>query len=523
MKKIIIFIVALLVGIAFMAYLYFSNLGLENNAKDLALQSATNNAALVFSFRNDKSFYEIIEAQDLLQQVLGEEKTILLKDLKKEFIDNSVINDYINDQNIYVSLLPDTNKTINFLITVQIQPGVDLKKLNGFIKSSKNISVVKANIFSITLRDSVQTYAHLNNRVITISTSLKLINNAAIRLSENPFTAYIKENNGTMKSALAQVYINFNQSPPLLKNILARNISGNLTVFNQQNSFASLSYNFSKERILFNGNTTLKNNLNYLKLFESSGAQNLTIQNILPDQTANYMIYAVDDYASFNLKFTEFLTGTKELAKTQNAIKQVKAEYRTDLNSIFPTYSKNQWVTFQLATAEKLAAVALTNGEKVKQLLIDISTDYSDDIKVFKSSNILYSYYGDPFRNFSKPFYTIIDNFLVVANHASTLQSFLNNYRNNKLLIESAEYRDAMNQIATTSNVSYYINLKKSSNIFRDEILSKYYLHLRADSGLKSFDTFCYQMISDKNKFITNVLLNKYTEQEVPDSLTNRL
>jgi hypothetical protein len=121
MKKIVILTSALFLGVAFMAYFYFSKLGTDNDAKDLALQSATNNAALVFSFQNDKGFYDIIEGQQLLQQVLGEEKMNLLKQLKTSIIDDNILNRYLKDQQIYISVLPDSNKTLNFLITLQIQ------------------------------------------------------------------------------------------------------------------------------------------------------------------------------------------------------------------------------------------------------------------------------------------------------------------------------------------------------------------------------------------------------------------
>ncbi|RDC58462.1 hypothetical protein DU508_00195 [Pedobacter chinensis] len=522
MKKIIILLGALFIGVAFMAYLYFSKLGMENNAKDLALQSATNNAALVFSFQNDKSFYEIIEAQDLIQQVLGKEKINFLKQLREVLINDNALNSYIKDQHIYISVLPDSNKTLNFLLTVEVQPDEDLNKFNALIKSKKYISEIKKDIYRLKLNDTLSTFARIQDRVITLSTSIKLINDAAIRLNENPFSEYIKENNGLNKNVLAHIYINFNQAPLLLRNILASNINGGISCLNKQNSFAALNYNFSKEKILFNGSTTLKNNDNYLKLFESSIAQNTTIQNILPDNTANYVIYAYDDYESWFKKFSSLQESTKELERAKTVINTIKNEYRTDLNSIFPLQTKNQFTIFQLSTAEKLGAIQLVNGEKVKQLLFDVSADYNEEIKLFKSSNILQSYFGEPFKNFSRPYYTIIDNFLVVANNASTVQSFLNSYRNNKLLIQTPEYLDALNQISNTSNISYYINLKKSQDIFRSNVLLKYYKHLRADSGLRNFDTFLYQMISDKNKFITNLLLNKYLKSEIPDSLGNR-
>jgi hypothetical protein len=522
MKKIVILTSALFLGVAFMAYFYFSKLGTDNDAKDLALQSATNNAALVFSFQNDKGFYDIIEGQQLLQQVLGEEKMNLLKQLKTSIIDDNILNRYLKDQQIYISVLPDSNKTLNFLITLQIQQDNDLKKFYEQLKLKKAITENSKELYMVKINDSLSVYLGIHNQVLTVSTSLKLINDANVRLTENPFTEYIKENNRQIKNVLAHVYINFNQAPLLLKNIIAGNINGEIGIFNKQNSFAVLNYNFSKEKILFSGNTELKDQQNYLKLFENTAAQNTSIQNILPDNTANYALYAYDDYGKWLKKLNSWQAQTNGVSKTNAVIKNIKDEYRIDLNAIFPAYTKNQFILFQLSTTEKLGAISLTNGEKLKQLLLDVSADYNEDIKLFKSSDILYCYFGEPFKKFGRPYYTIVDNNLVVANNASTVQSFLNDYKHNRLLIQTPQYLDAVNQISTTSNVSYYINTKNSADIFRNNIQLPFYKHLRADSGLKSFDTFYYQMSADKNKFITNLLLNKYLKPEIPDSLSNR-
>ncbi|WP_316847512.1 hypothetical protein [Pedobacter psychrodurus] len=522
MKKIVILTSALFLGVAFMAYFYFSKLGTDNDAKDLALQSATNNAALVFSFQNDKGFYDIIEGQQLLQQVLGEDKMNLLKQLKTSIIDDNVLNRYLKDQQIYISVLPDSNKTLNFLITLQIQQDNDIKKFYEQLKSKKAITEKSMELYNVRVNDSLSVYLGIHNQVLTVSTSLKLINDASVRLTENPFTEYIKANNRQIKNVLAHVYINFNQAPLLLKNIIAGNINGEIGIFNKQNSFAVLNYNFSKEKILFSGNTELKDQVNYLKLFENTAAQNTSIQNILPENTANYALYAYEEYGKWLKKLINWQAQTNATTKANAVIKNIKDEYRIDLNTIFPVYTKNQFVLFQLSTTEKLGAISLINGEKVKQLLLDVSADYNEDIKLFKSSDILYSYFGEPFKKFGRPYYTIVDNNLVVANNASTVQSFLNDYKKNKLLIQTPQYVDAVNQISTTCNVSYYINTKNSADIFRNNIQLPFYKHLRADSGLKSFDTFYYQMSADKDKFITNLLLNKYLKPEIPDSLSNR-
>ena len=522
MKKILVLVIALITGVAFLTYLYFSKLNNENNIKDLALQSATNNAAIIFAFQNDRGFYQIMEGQDLIQQVLGGEKMTLLNSLKDNIINDKGLNSYFLNQQVYLSILPDDDKNLNFLITIQIREDKNFKHLYNYLKTKKTVLQMGDNIYSIKLTDSTNFFAGVQNQVLTLSTSKKLINDAALRLDVNPFTEYIRHNNLLNKNVLAQLYINFNQAPLLLKNLVTGNINGELTIFNNQNSFAVLNYNFSKEKILFNGNTELKAKDNYLKLFENLPAQVISITNILPDNTANYSLYAYDNYKNWLSTFAALQTAKKELKKAKDVINAVKNEYRVDLSTVFEPYVKNQFISFQLSTTEKLGAIALANGEKVKQLLLDVSAEYNEEIRIFKSSDILYTFFGEPFKKFRRPYYTIIDNNLVFANNASTIQSFLDSYKNNRLLIEVASYQDATNQLSTTSNIVYYVNTKNSSDIFRNNMLQPYYKHLRSDGGLKGFDTFYYQMSADKNKFITNMLLNKYIKAEVPDSATNR-
>lgn len=522
MKKILVLVIALFLGTAFLAYYYFSKLGTENDAKDLALHSATNNAALVFSFDNDKSFYEIIGSQGILQLAIGGEKMALLRQLKESIINDNAINRFIKDQPIYISVLPDSNKTLNYLITVQIRPDLEISQFYGTLKGRKKVTEVQKDLYAIQLNDSLRTFVGVQNQVLTLSTSAKLVKDAGVRLADNPFTEYIKESSRRSKNVLLTLYINFNQSPALLKNIIAGNINGEISLFNKQNSFATLTYNFSKEKMLFNGNTEINDQGNFLKLFENIPAQQTSIQNILPDNTANYTLYAFDDYKNWLKKLSAMQVKNKEKESVQNVIKGIRSNYRIDLNSLFSTYTKNQFVVFQLSTSEKLGAIALNNGEEVKQLLLEVSADYNDEIKLFKSSDILSCYFGEPFKKFKRPYYTIIDNNLIVANNASTVQVFLSDYRNNRLLIQSPGYLDAMNQVPNTSNVTYFIDTKNSASIFRYNIILPYYRHLRADSGLKDFDTFCYQMSADKSKFNTNLLLNKYLKPEIPDSLSIR-
>ena len=324
------------------------------------------------------------------------------------------------------------------------------------------------------------------------------------------------------KNVLAQLYLNFNNAPLLLKNIIAGKVDGELAIFNNQHSYAVLNYNYSKEHILFNGNTDVIEAKDYLNLFSNISPQPIAIANILPENTANYTLYAADDYSKWLIKLQKLQQKTNQKGKVDKIIASVNQNYHTDLPKIFNTLVGNQFITFQLSTSEKMAAFSLNNGDKFDQLLLEASSYYGPEIRIFKTQGILNAYFGSPFQNFPRPYFTVIDNYLVVANYASTVQSFLNSYRQNRFLSKTPEYLAALNQLTNTTNISYYINPENSKDIFRHNILLPYYRHVRADSGLRSFDTFYYQMSADKGRFITNLLLSKYSKPQVPDSLQIR-
>lgn len=515
MRKIIILLIALVLGVVAMSYIYFSKMDKENDRIDLALQIASNGSSLIFSFQNNKSFYQIIESQTLIQQLLSKQSIATLNNFKNNIIDNDYFNAFINDQELYLSIIPDEKKELNFLFTAQIKSDKNLDQLKNKLITKNNAIQISSDIYNIKFNDSLNVYFYFKNKVISASTSLALVKNTSAIKKGNQFTAYIKANNQNKKNVLATLYLNFNKAPVFTKSLINGSIDGNLNLLNNQDSYATLNYNFSKEKILFNGNTELKGLNNYLKLFENTATQNITITSLLPENTSNYTLYAMDNYKNWQKRLKLWFSQINENEKIEKIINNIENQYRTDLNTIFPIYTKNQFITFQLSTSEKLAAISLSNGEKVKQLLLDISANYTEDIKQFKASKILYSYFGEPFIKFDRPYYTIIDNNLIVANNASTIESFLNSYKNNKLLIQSPVYLDAINQISSSSNISFFVNLKNSDKLLRNNLTKPFYKQLESDNGLKPFDTFYYQMNADKEKFITNLLLNKYLAPEL--------
>ena len=249
--------------------------------------------------------------------------------------------------------------------------------------------------------------------------------------------------------------------------------------------------------------------------------QEITIDQLLPDNTANYTVFTVNDYEHW---YKELTTWHQEKNKDKRIEKQFAAlneKYRIDINETFPKYFQKQFALFQLNSGEKLGIIKLKNGDKLAQLLLDLSQEYSAEIRVFSDPSLLYDFFGEPFKKFERPFYIIIDNHLVVANNASSLQVFLNRYRNNELLNNTSDYIYLKDQISNLATICIYINQKNSNTIFGRNLKPPYYKQFKSKNGFKAYNAFAYQLSAENGKFMSNILLLKNQKPTIIDSLQN--
>lgn len=512
MKKIYFTLIALLLTMIGMAYLYFSRLNKESSYNETSLFAATAHSGLVFCIQNDRSIFDILKGQDLFEHLLGEEKFNQLLLLKDKVITNSAINKLIANKDIYISFSSSENKKIDFMISTQLHNEANRGILIEALKSAGIKINPDQGMIKLTLKDSSSFYLSIEKNLLLLSDSALPVKKAATpdkTASGHEFMTYIKLNNKLSKNSVGNLYIDFNKVPALIKAILpAAALNGGLSVFNKQNAYASLSYNFSKERLFFNGNSKVNDPNSYLNLFNGLQPQKSSIDNLLPTSTANFTLYAISDYKTWRTALNQWFTVHKESLSIKKIIAHTKSAYRLDAEKIFPPYFGNQMISFQLKSADNLGAINLSNGDKVRQLLIDISEEYNQDIKKFKITGLLYCYFGEPFKKFSNPYYTIIDNHLVFSNQVAALEHFLKEYRGNHLLLNEPDYINLFSQISNTANITFYINRGNSVDLVRNAVYLPYYKHFLAEKNLGKFSSMLYQLSGDKGSFQTSVLMN---------------
>ena len=330
----------LLIVMIAMAYLYFSNLNKRSEANDLSLNVVSANAGLIFCFDHDKSFYEILSGQDLFQRVLGETKSDQLASIRKQMLEKPELAELLVQQKIYIGFLPGKNSQIDYLIGTQLKQSINLQQfLANYLPKEIKTTQLK-DVVKLHFSDSTVAYMGIKDKLVVLSDASeqiqKIIGTAPPKASN--FANYIKENIGLSKNSLASVYLNFEVLPSLLKNTLNSSISGELSVFNQKGTYATLNYNFSSEKLLFNGTTTLGNEFSYYTLFDHMPDQKLVINNLLTKTTANYTIYAVADYKNWFIDLSKWLGKQKGNERILRNEEMISKKYGLDLKQIFPVF-----------------------------------------------------------------------------------------------------------------------------------------------------------------------------------------
>ncbi|WP_432714707.1 hypothetical protein [Pedobacter sp.] len=508
MKRIYFTIFILLAVLVTLSYLYFSKLNRDTNNNEISLYAATANSGLIFSFQNDKSVLDLLSSQDLLQSLLPEETLQSLQVLQREFLGNPEINTQLNKQDIYLSFIPGENKEITYLLSTQTSSNIEPQVILNLLKA-KGMRIEQLTDFSkVSLNDSTTFYFASKGKLLLLSQSFKAVSEglkATAQKNNRDFIDYIKANFKFSKNSLAAIYINYRYLEGLQQVITPEN-------FKRENTFAHYNYSFSKERVLFNGNATNNEPHSYQNLFAAMEPNKVTIDAILPESTANFTAYIMNNYANWHSGLVSWFTARKENIEIEKTIKRINSKYNLDLEGTFPKYFKNELLTFQLGSKEYLGAINLSNGDKLRQLLLDVSSDYNGEIKMLKEPNLLYAYFGEPFARFKKPYYIIIDNYMVFSNYASSITVFLNHYRNNRQLINQKNYTDAKNQLADQSNIICYINRENSANIAKSNLYPTYLKLYQDENKLGKFDSFIYQLSGDGQRFQSNLLLSKKVE-----------
>jgi hypothetical protein len=521
MRKYIITTIVLVAAAVLMTVVYFKNLSIPGQHATKVIQSIPADAAVIFEFNNDKGFYDIFGTNELLPSFAGKNMMAELNVLKAALLNQPALAPYFDDQRIFISLHVTGDKS-ELLLTARTRNDFNTGAIDELIKQHKNGMVINPvtiaghkgyTIYFSALQKRFFLLSKGDN-LFTGSFSKELAARSASYNTINDDNQFVLMPEQQSKNALANLYVNYAQLSPLFGTLFRDKNAELFKSFRMLPAMASLTLNYKTDALMFNGYThTAPASVNtYLKLFNTQGNVVNRLRNIFPATTAYSLNFAIADPKKFENDLSK-LQNIAGLEQERNTLyNKLKSETGVELGAAFSKQLSNEFGTLTTRFDERIAIIQLKNGSNMRPYLVNISNMVNDDIGQFNYDKLPFFLLGDPFSIYKRPYFRIVDNYLLLANSVKELDSYYDTYMNNRFLNKADDYNRFEDLMADRSNATFFVLFKNMrlnlGQTLKPTVFSKY----ENDSpGWKNYMAAAYQLTSSEKDFYTNfcMQLNK--------------
>ncbi len=513
MKRPIIIIIILFVITIAVTIVYFENLDKSGSRTREIMQNIPGNAALVLEFTNDNGFYDIFNESRLFTTLVGKNAIAELDTLRNQLLLNEQLEPFFTGQNIFISLHPLKN-TIELLFTTAANKKFDANSFDDLAKQKNTGLLITP--FNVGTKKAYTIYSHLLKKrfylvnkeegIFSGSFSKELAIQSAQHIPQKKKVNFILLPNQQNSNSLANLYINYSQITPLFEQLFKNKNTDIFKSFKSFPALAVLSLNFKSDALMFNGYSQIQPNepRDYLNLFTQQQPVTNQLKDIFPSTTAYSINFAVSDPQKFKSELSEYFTKAGLQHEKDSLFNKVKTETGINLIIQFNQLLANEFAVITTRYQEKLAIISLKNGSTLKPTMYNIASMINDNMGQLNYNKLPYYLLGEPFAQFNHPWFMILDNYLILANSQTELNSYYDTYLNQKFQSKLEQYKQFDYLLAEQSNISFYINFNHSQSIFKRDLNTNFYNSYNTTPGLKDFFAASYQLIAANKKFYTN-------------------
>lgn len=515
MKRHILITLILLTATVLVTVIYFKNLNTTTQHTSQILSTIPNNASLIFEFNNEKGFYDIFADNKLFINLIGEEKLAELAALKKILLQNPSVEPYLTGQNLFISLHPQKGNDIDFLLTTSVPKGVEpdffeqisKQKRSGIVINTINIEGKPG--YTFYLNDLKKRFYLVANEEHTLSGSFskELIEACAKYDYKKEKQAFVLLSDRQSSNSLANLYVNYKALSPLFEQLFGNKNTDVFKSFRQLPAFAALSLNYKGDALMFNGTTQTHETPegNYLNLFRNQEPVVNHLKSIFPSTTAYSTNFSVSDPVKFESDLYDLQMKGDFKIERSAVINKIKTETGLNPEKEFIRLLSNEFAIVTTRYREKIAIVQVKDGTKMRTLLVNLSKMNTDDTGQFNYEKLPQLFLGDAFSIFKKPYFKVMDNYLVLTNSISELASYDDSYNNRKFLNKTEGYNQFDALLAERSNVSFFIHFKNALPLFKNDLKPAFYNTFETDGpGWKNFYAAAWQFTSSDKNYYTN-------------------
>jgi hypothetical protein len=519
MKRHLIITIILLIAAVFVTVIYFENLSPPGQRTSRIMHTIPGNTAIIFEFNNDKGFYDIFNSNQLFSSVIGKQSVSELDILRQQLLLNPALEPYFTGQNIFISLHPLNDKNIDILVTTSASNRFKLSVIDQLAKQKNNGLLITP--VTIEGKKGYTIYSNiLKKRFYLVNTEDDIFSGSfskdllvqSIRFKpQKDKTDFVLLPDQQNSNSLANLYINYSQLNALFNLLFTNKNTDIFKSFRLFPGLAALSLNFKNDALMFSGLTNMQKNEpeSYLSLFINQQPVVNQLKDIFPSTTAYSINFSVSDPARFKSDLSQWQAKEGLQQEKDSLFRKIKAETGINLIAEFNQLLGSEFAIVTTRYQEKFAIIALKDGSKLRPVINNISTIITANTGQFNYNKLPFFLLGDAFNIFKRPYFMIIDNYLVLATSTNELASYYDTYFNRKFLSKIEVYNQFDNSLSARSNVAWFINFKNSQSILKRDMNTDFYRSFEIDGpGWGSFYSASYQLLSADKQFYTNFRMN---------------
>jgi len=534
MKKLIITTAILLAATAWITVVYFKNLNPPGSNTSRVVSNIPNTAALIFEFNNEKSFYDIFNGNELLSALVGPEQIAEIDTVRNQLLNSPSLMKFFDGQSVFISLHP-TKNNVELIFTLAASKGFNalmLDKLaeqpnsNLLITSGKIAGKQSYNVFFKSIKRTLYV-VNKEDDVFSGSFSEELATESAAYKPQSNGNNFVLLSDQQNSNSLANLYVNYSQIGPLLDRLFKNHSTGFLHSYKQFPAFAVLSMNYKSDAFMFNGITTIQHDVagSYLGLFADQQPIANHLKDIFPSTTAYSTSFAVSDPLKFSDDLIQWHKKTGMQAEKDSLFKKIKAETGMNFRRDFTRELGNEFAIVTTRYFEKYAIISVKDGSKMRPLMTNISNMVTDNIGQFKYNKLPFFLLGDSFSELKRPYFMIVDNFLILASTQSELESYHDTYFNQKFISKTDNYNGFDQLQSERSNVTFFIHFRNAQPVLKQDMTDDLYDAFEAyEPGWRDFYGATWQFSASDKNFYTNfcMKLNNIDTLTVKNTTANR-
>ncbi len=428
----------------------------------------------------------------------------------------------------------------DFVYVVDLQKTAYIKQiLDGILKLSKSYKVSKIKyqqyrVIKLTDKKDASnvTYITAVDNLLVASFTYKLIR----KLIDEKDRDYWHKNkafvqvNDKLDNGLIQFFLNYRQLPAFA-GIYFQDARKDTEAFARQLALSGFDISHDEERITMDGFTVTDSLPSYMNALLDVKPGKIKSYEIISNQAALTLSLG---FKNFNLFYQSLLDqyATESKAKRdayRTNIKKLEKYFKIDLQKDLFDWIGQEITLVKLRSfnpQKPESAVMLIAAEDMDEARRGL-THISEQIKkrspfkfksyTYKNFEIYYLHQkgffktilGNLFEKIDKPYYTLIEDYVVFSNSEAVLKSFIDDYLTGKTLSHNEDFVDFNDEMSAKANIHVFIQMPKLYDILQKSLLpeGKKALEEKKDLTL-SFSRIGFQMIAKDDLFKTLILID---------------